>query len=110
MKPTRREALVTIAGLAVPAAHAQPAVLSAPELVTLTALVDTIIPRTDTPGASDAGVPAYIDRRLQAGPQLAERVRAGLRALDADSRSKYGVTFSALTSAQRIELLTPRAE
>ena len=61
--------LVTIAAMAAPApAAGQATFLNAAELEWLTALVDTIIPRTDTPGASDAGVPAYIDRRLAGRP------------------------------------------
>lgn len=38
-----------------------PAFYTKAELQTVTFLSDTIIPRTDTPGALDAGVPAYMD-------------------------------------------------
>jgi hypothetical protein len=111
MKPTRRDLLATIAALtAPPAAEAQTAFLTAPELDCLRALVDAIIPRTDTPGASDAGVPATIDRRLSASPPLAERFRGGIKALDGDAQSRFGAMFSALTPRQQVELLTPRAE
>jgi hypothetical protein len=110
MNPTRRDVLVTIAALAATPASAEPALLTAPELATLTALVDTIIPRTDTPGASDAGVPAFIDRRLAANPELAARFREGIQALDAAARSQFQADFPALTSPQRIELLTTRAD
>jgi gluconate 2-dehydrogenase gamma chain len=39
----------------------KPAFYSAEELALVTFLADTILPRTDTPGAIDAGVPAYLD-------------------------------------------------
>jgi gluconate 2-dehydrogenase gamma chain len=111
MKPTRREVLVTIAALAAPSpAEGQPIFLTAPELACLKALVDAIIPRTDTPGASDAGVPAAIDRRLAASPQLAEGFRGGIKALDADAQSRFGAAFSGLTGQQQVELLKPRGE
>jgi hypothetical protein len=93
----------------VPAAG-QAAFLNAAELECLTALVDTIIPRTDTPGALDAGVPAAIDRRLAAGPQVAERFRAEMKTFDADTRSRFGTPFPKLTAEQRIEWLKSRAE
>ena len=103
--------LVTIAALAAPSpAQGQPAFLNAPELECLTALVDAIIPRTDTAGASDAGVPATIDHRLAASPQLAESFRGGLKALDADAQARFGVPFPKLTAERQIELLKPRGE
>ena len=103
--------LVTIAALTAPLpAEGQPAFLTASELECLKALVDAIIPRTDTPGASDAGVPATIDRRLAASPQVAGRFRSGMRALDADAQARFGAAFSALTSQQQVGLLKPRGE
>ena len=111
MQPTRREALLTIAALSAPSpAESQPAFLTPAELDWLKPLVDAIIPRTDTPGASDAGVPAYIDRRLAASPQLAGAFRTGMKAMDSDAQSRFGTVFPALTPSQQIELLTPRAE
>jgi hypothetical protein len=110
MQPTRREALITIAGLAAPAAQAEPAFLSVPELAFLAAFADAIIPRTDTPGASDAGVPATIDRRLGANPQLAERFRDGRKALDEAAQAQFGGAFAALTGAQQTALLEPRQD
>jgi hypothetical protein len=102
MQPTRRDALVTIAALAAASpAEAQQTFLSQSELDWLAVLVDTIIPRTDTPGASDAGVPVFIDRRLSGNPQLAALFREGMKELEAAG-------FAAATEERRIELLTPR--
>src|SRR3954451_15155926 len=111
MQPTRREALVTIAALAAAStAQAQTTFLTQTELDWLKALVDTIIPRTDTPGASEAGVPAFIDRRLAANPPLAEMVRTGIKALDDDARARFGAAFSAVPAEQQIVLVTARQE
>jgi len=110
MNPTRRDVLVTIAALATTSpADAQPALLTATELAWVKALADAIIPRTDTPGASDAGVPAYIDRRLASNPQLAENFRLGMTAIESDAQSRFGAAFPALTSQQQLELLNAHA-
>jgi gluconate 2-dehydrogenase gamma chain len=63
-----------------------PAVLSGEQLDVLTVVVDRILPRTDTPGASDVGVPAFIDVLLDrwARDGEKERVLAGLDELGAD--------------------------
>lgn len=45
-------------------------------------LVDLIIPHTDTPGATDAHVPEFIDRKLSLDSELKERFLAGLRGFD----------------------------
>src|SRR5215468_3652153 len=104
MTPTRRQVLVTIAAsAAVPAASAQSAFLTAAETEWLKALVDTIIPRTDTPGAVDAGVPKFIDMRLAANPRLAEDFRIGMMKLESHAQSGFGVSFIGLTPKKRIE-------
>ncbi len=111
MQPTRRDALVTIAALAAAStAEAQTTFLSQSELDWVKAFVDAIIPRTDTPGASDAGVHLFIDRRLAASPRLAEQFRGGMKATDAESQRRFGAAFPALTTEQQVELLTPRQD
>jgi gluconate 2-dehydrogenase gamma chain len=111
MQPTRREALVSIAALAVASsAEAQTTYLTPAELEWLKVLVDTIIPRTDTPGASDAGVPAFIDRRLATNAPLSEVFRSGMKSLDADAQARFGAAFPAVTPEQRILLLTSRQD
>lgn len=57
-------------------------VFSAEEMKRIAALVDLIIPRTDTPGASDAHVPEFIDRKLSQDAELKERFLAGMGAFD----------------------------
>jgi hypothetical protein len=111
MQATRREALVTIAALAAgSSAHAQTSFLTQSEVDWLKALVDTIIPRTDTPGASDAGVPAFIDRRLAANPALTEIFRSGMKSVDSDAQARFGAAFPALSAEQQIALLTSRQD
>lgn len=54
----------------------KPKFFTALEYAALTKLVDLIIPRTDTPGASDAGVPRIIDSGVR--PQVRQAWRSGL--------------------------------
>jgi hypothetical protein len=91
---TRRDLLLSIAAAALPAAaqHEHPdtsvsvayttRVFSEDERKRVAALVDLIIPRTDTPGATDAHVPEFIDRKLSLDAELKERFLAGLRSFD----------------------------
>ena|SRR5215471_16982675 len=106
MKPTRRDVLVTIAAAAAPPASGQTAQLSTAEMESLKAIVDTIIPRTETPGAVDAGVPGYIERRLVGSATLLETFRTGIAALDAAARSRFGASLAALGAERRLALLT----
>ncbi|MCC7051890.1 MAG: gluconate 2-dehydrogenase subunit 3 family protein [Gemmatimonadaceae bacterium] len=83
-----------------------PRLLSAPELATLTALCDMIIPADDrSPAASTVGVPAYINEYVSAPYDWAERslvrVRGGLAWLDVESAKRFGKQFVQLTVAQR---------
>lgn len=74
----------------------------------LAALADTILPRTDTPGASDAGVqhilPILANDCLDAASR--DIFWAGLEALDATSRSRFQTGFAQLSPERRTLLLS----
>lgn len=63
------------------AAPAKPLFFKPAELATLAAFVDLIIPATDTPSASQAGVPAYIDYVASKNAKLGATLREGIRLL-----------------------------
>lgn len=88
------------------AASAKGGFLKAVEMATLTAIAEQIIPRTDTPGAIDAGVPGFIDRMLSGYYQDKERdiVRAGLAQVAADAQLR-GKPFAQLASEDQVALM-----
>ena len=118
-QPTRREALKTAAvAAALPAAlgaqaGAPPLVqvaapytprnLSAAEFRLLTALVDMMIPSSETPGAAAAGADRYIDEELSKDETLKSNIREGLAVIE-----KAG--FSSLDADKRVTLLTEYSE
>jgi gluconate 2-dehydrogenase gamma chain len=86
-----------------------PMQLTAAELVTLSALVDVIIPADDkSPAASTVGVPAYINEYVSAPYDWAEsaliRVRGGLVWLDVESTKRFGKRFTALSLAEKSQI------
>jgi hypothetical protein len=118
---TRRETLIVIAAAVSPplgaqhqhaelTLHAAAAykvkTLTSDEMAGVTRLCDLIIPRTETPGASDAGVPEFIDRRLTASPNLAATFRLGMARLDSVSTRRFGAKFIQLPSERQINILT----
>lgn len=91
-----------------PAPDWVPAVLSPPRRTLVDVVVDRILPPTDTPGAMEAGVTAFIDRMLDRWVEPAERDRflAGLDALDTAMQETAGTSFVDATEAQQMALLT----
>jgi hypothetical protein len=85
----------------------QPAVLSTSQLAVVSGVADIMIPRTDTPGALDVGVPAFIDLMLRDVYLPADRDRylTGLAAFDTDATSQHGKPFVALEPTQRVALV-----
>lgn len=85
-----------------------PQALTTDQLELLELLVDRIIPATDTPGARDAGVPAFIDKLLDqwADPKERDRFLNGLAAIEDGTRETYGVVFREATPEQQNALLT----
>ena len=88
----------------------KPGYFSEAEFELVSKLADTIIPATDTPGALEAGVPAYIDSVVGANKELQSILRPGLAALDQQCQSKYDQPFLRLTAEQQIAVLTPMSE
>ena len=73
----------------------------------LAALVDAILPDTDTPGARAAGVHVFVDLAVAECLPAAERdaFRAGLDALNAACRDAHGVDLDGAGPAQVTALL-----
>jgi len=74
---------------------------------TLEAVAELIMPATDTPGARECGVPAFVDRAVATycTPADAAAIRAGLDRIEADAKAAHGASFVALTAAQQTSLL-----
>ncbi|BFM07230.1 gluconate 2-dehydrogenase subunit 3 family protein [Halioxenophilus aromaticivorans] len=70
-------------------------------------IAETIIPKTDTPGATEAAVPTFIELMAQywLNSEENETLEKGLIIVDDKSKQHYGKTFSALTAQQKQELL-----
>jgi hypothetical protein len=85
---------------------AQARYLTPAQLTMASAIADRIIPRTNTPGAADVGVPAFID--LLYGEFMTEAERQlltnGLAEVETAARSAHGASFPTLT-AERQDLL-----
>lgn len=85
----------------------KPVYLTAKQMETVSAVAERIIPRTDTPGAVDVGVPAFID--LMYGKYLSETERtsftAGLADLEAASLKVSKQGFAQFSGAQQDEIL-----
>ncbi len=90
------------------AASSPGAVFGARQLELVAELCDLIIPRTDTPGATDVGVPAFVERLLAWWDTTAERDRflAGLADLETRARGLGVARFADLSAERKLELLT----
>jgi hypothetical protein len=85
----------------------KPRALDEETLRLVTAACQRIIPADETPGAVEAGVPAFIDRVLADWCDDSERQRffGGLRALDARSRAAQGVPFADARPEHQVRML-----
>lgn len=81
--------------------------LSPTQLELVTAIAERILPRTDTPGATDVGVPAFVD--LMLGNYSTESERqvfiAGLDEVNAASQAAHAQSFVKMSAAQQDSML-----
>ncbi len=87
--------------------QAPPRALTAAEYDIVAQAAERIIPRTTTPGATDAHVADFIDVMLANWYNDSDRLRfkTGLTELDTRSRGRSGRAFARETEAQQTELL-----
>lgn len=90
-----------------PGASWQPLFLSKEEGAVVEAVAELIIPRTDTPGAREVGVPAFIDVILKDVYPSEDQARfvSGLKDFDAEAQSAHGKPFLELQAAQQLSFL-----
>jgi gluconate 2-dehydrogenase gamma chain len=72
---------------------------------TISQISELIIPRTNTPGAIDAGVPYYIDRLIAGNIAHQQQIADGLRWLDEQSKQLAGKEFLSLSEDQQLSIL-----
>ena len=103
MSATVQQALVAVAN-----AGELKGVLNSQRRRCLEALVERIIPATDTPGAMEAGVPDFIELILEKGllAEDAKRFIAGIDKVGDLSRSNYGSDYIELSAAHQDAILT----
>ena len=74
---------------------------------TVATIAELIIPKTDTPGAREAGVPAFIDVMFAdwADDEQRQMFTTGLANVDERSRTAFGKNFVGCTPEQQAEVL-----
>lgn len=83
--------------------------LAPPSYAVLSAVVDTMFPKSDSAGALDAHVPARLDALLLnwASPQARSEISGALDRIEAAARAQKGKSFAALSAADRLAVLRP---
>src|SRR6185436_1328624 len=77
------------------------------EMMSIVLMTDLIIPSDEhSPGAKDAGVPAFIDLMVsESSVETKNLWRQGLAAIDELCRKEFGNPFATLTSDQQVAVL-----
>jgi gluconate 2-dehydrogenase gamma chain len=92
--------------------QATPRTLDPHQYATVTAITQLIIPRTDTPGATDVGVSEFIDLIVTEWYKPDERTRFlnGLADVDSRTQALFGKKFVESSPGQQAEILTALGE
>lgn len=81
----------------------KPVFLSEDQGILVSQVAEIIIPKTDTPGAKDTGVPGFIDLMLKDvySKEDQDHYLASLKAFDEDANKEYGDPFIELDPEQQ---------
>lgn len=107
MSPRDLESLGVEAHRQLQAGDAPGGALSADDARTVAAIAEQIIPRTETPGATDAGVAAFVSLMLADWYPASEgeRFRTGLAQFEAESTRELGSAFADAPAARQAALV-----
>ena len=91
---------------------ASPRTLNSHQYATVTAMAEMILPKTETPGATDVGVCDFVDLILTEWYDEAERTRflSGLADVDARSQRLFAEDFVACSPIRQADILTALGE
>ncbi|WP_035332842.1 gluconate 2-dehydrogenase subunit 3 family protein [Dyadobacter crusticola] len=81
--------------------------LAADQSKTLAAIVETIIPKTDTPGAGELGVADFAQKMVKDcyDSKTQTSFASGISKLDEESVQKFGKSFAEASKDQRLQLV-----
>lgn len=90
-----------------PELNYQPVFFNKEQAALVSQLSEILLPKTDTPGAKEVGVPAFIDKMLYEvySKEEKENFLSGLSAFDADAKASFGDSFNLCTPEQQRELV-----
>lgn len=90
---------------AVPELAFKPQFFTEDQAALVSTLCEIIIPRTDTPGAIDAGVPMFIDQILKVAytKEDQEKFLNGLKAFNEGAKQAYGKAFTDCSKEEQLE-------
>ncbi len=94
------------------ASESAPRTLNSHQFSTVKAIAELILPRTDTPGAADAGAAEFVDLMLTEWYDENQRTifLTGLAGVDSRSQALFGRDFVECSPAQQAEMLTALGE
>lgn len=85
----------------------KPVFFSTTEAAILSAITDTICPKTKTPGANEIGVPQFIDTLVHSLLNKAEQnfYKTGIQAIEATAQNQFKKGFVACTQQEKETIL-----
>lgn len=86
----------------------KPVFLNEDQASVVSQVAEIIIPRTDTPGAKDTGVPGFIDQMLKEvySAEDQKRFTEGLQAFNDEAKKSYGDDFASLDDEDQVAFVT----